>query len=244
MNQESDISAGAARLKQARLDAGYANASEACRAFGWKYPAYAHHENGTAGMKKDVAARYAKAFKVKPEWLLYGSPQSQQMSDINNSQLFLQTTPFSVPVVGAVQAGHWVSMDVLDEIKEAGQEVPGDPTYREVEQYAVKIVGDSINNFAKDGEYAVCVDIHAGIDAEDGDYVVVEALRNGGAEIETTIKRLKITAKGPELWPDSTNPKHKGPIFLGKNGDEVRIKALVLRQMGRTRPRRPKALKL
>ena len=166
------------------------------------------------------------------------------MSDINNSQLFLQTTPFSVPVVGAVQAGHWVSMDVLDEIKEAGQEVPGDPTYREVEQYAVKIVGDSINNFAKDGEYAVCVDIHAGIDAEDGDYVVVEALRNGGAEIETTIKRLKITSKGPELWPDSTNPKHKGPIYLGKNGDEVRIKALVLRQMGRTRPRRPKALKL
>lgn len=173
-----------------------------------------------------------------------GSPQSHQMSDINNSQLFLQTTPFSVPVVGTVQAGHWVSMDVVDEIKDAGQEVPGDPTYREVEQFAVKIVGDSINNFAKDGEYAVCVDIHAGIDAEDGDYVVVEALRNGGAEIETTIKRLKITAKGPELWPDSTNPRHKGPIFLGKNGDEVRIKALVLRQMGRTRPRRPKALKL
>ena len=174
----------------------------------------------------------------------FGAPQSQQMSDINNSQLFIQTTPFSVPVVGTVQAGHWVSMDVLDEIKEAGQEVPGDPTYREVEQYAVKIVGDSINNFAKDGEYAVCVDIHAGIDAEDGDYVVVEALRNGGAEVETTIKRLRITAKGPELWPDSTNPKHKGPIYLGKNGDEVRIKALVLRLIGRTRPKRPMSLKV
>lgn len=173
-----------------------------------------------------------------------GAPQSQQMPDINTPQLTLQTTNFSVPVVGAVQAGHWFSMDVVDEIKEAGLMVPGDPTYREFEQYAVKIVGDSINNFAKDGEYAVCVDIHAGIDAEDGDYVVVEALRNGGAEVETTIKRLKITAKGPELWPDSTNPKHKGPIFLGKNGDEVRIKALVLRLIGRARPRRPKALKL
>lgn len=232
------------RLQEARTKLGYESATRAAEAFGWTVSTYLSHENGTRGIPAKAAERYAKAFKVKPEWLLYGTPQSKQMSDINNSQPFIQTTPFSVPVVGTVQAGHWVSMDVLDEIKEAGQEVPGDPTYREVEQFAVKIVGDSINNFAKDGEYAVCVDIHAGIDAEDGDYVVVEALRNGGAEIETTIKRLKITAKGPELWPDSTNPRHKGPIFLGKNGDEVRIKALVLRQMGRTRPRRPKALKL
>ncbi|MBL4838134.1 MAG: hypothetical protein JKY34_11210, partial [Kordiimonadaceae bacterium] len=216
------------RLKQARIAAGYASGAEATRSFGWGYEAYKANESGKRKLTSDTAERYGKAYSVKPEWLLYGASHSDPTMAINKTQSFTQTVSFSVPVVGAVQAGHWVSMDILDEIKEAGLEVPGDPHYKEFDQYAVKIVGDSINNFAKDGEYAICVDIHAGIDPEDGDYVVVEALRNGGAEIETTIKQLRITLDGPELWPDSTNPKHNGPIYLGKNGDEVRIKAVVL----------------
>lgn len=113
--------------------------------------------------------------------------------------------------------------------------VPEDPDYREFKQYGLKVVGDAVSNFAKDGDCVVCVDIHAGIDAEDGDYVVVEALRNSGAEVETIIKRLKITAKGPELWADSANPSHKGPVFLG---DGLKIVGLVLRKIGRSRPRR------
>ncbi len=60
------------RLKQARENAGYTQASDAADAFGWKYSTYAGHENGTRGIKSDTARVYAKAFRVSPEWLLFG----------------------------------------------------------------------------------------------------------------------------------------------------------------------------
>lgn len=115
--------------------------------------------------------------------------------------------------------------------------VPEDPDYQEFKQYGLKVAGDAVSNFAKDGDCVVCVDIHAGIDAEDGDYVVVE--QGVGAEVETIIKRLKITDHGPELWADSANPSHKGPAFLG---DSLKIVGLVLRKIGHSRPR-PSAMK-
>lgn len=173
-----------------------------------------------------------------------GAPQSRPMSDINNPNLGSPITTFSVPLIGNVQGGCWVSRDIAEEIKKKGQVVPGDQDYRDVPQFALKVIGDSVDNFIKDGDYAICVDINAGIDLEDGDYVVVETRRHGGSEIETTIKRLRLTSNGPELWPDSTNPKYDAPVFLDKSGDDVQVKGLVLRQMGKTRPRRPKSLKL
>lgn len=60
------------RLKRARENAGYTQASDAADAFGWKYSTYAGHENGTRGIKSDTARVYAKAFRVSPEWLLFG----------------------------------------------------------------------------------------------------------------------------------------------------------------------------
>ena len=115
--------------------------------------------------------------------------------------------------------------------------VPEDPDYQEFKQYGLRVVGDAVSNFARDGDSVVCVGIHAGIDVEDGDYVVVE--RGVGAEVETAIRRLKITLKGPELWPDSTTLSHKGPAFAG---DGLKIVGLVLRKIGRSRPR-PSAMK-
>ena len=60
------------RLQQARLKAGYREATDAARAFGWNENTYRSHENGTRGLKKTVAERYSKAFRVSPAWLLTG----------------------------------------------------------------------------------------------------------------------------------------------------------------------------
>ena len=58
------------------MDAGFISAAEACTRFSWVSTTYAGHENGLRGFRKDTAAEYAKAFKVAPEWLLYGRANS------------------------------------------------------------------------------------------------------------------------------------------------------------------------
>lgn len=63
------------RLQAARRAAGYETAAEAANAFGWKEPTYMSHENGSRGIRKEVAKRYAAALHVSPEWILLGVGQ-------------------------------------------------------------------------------------------------------------------------------------------------------------------------
>jgi phage repressor protein C with HTH and peptisase S24 domain len=62
------------RLKQARETAGYESAQAAADAFGWPIGAYRHHENGSQGRSVPAkeALKYARAFRVRPEWILWG----------------------------------------------------------------------------------------------------------------------------------------------------------------------------
>lgn len=60
------------RLREARTKAGFSYASEASNRHGWNQVTYRSHENGTRAFDPDVARKYARAFGVKPEWLLYG----------------------------------------------------------------------------------------------------------------------------------------------------------------------------
>jgi phage repressor protein C with HTH and peptisase S24 domain len=60
------------RLAQARKAAGFANATEAAEAFGWKSSTYLGHENGSRGITADRAREYASRFGVAAEWILYG----------------------------------------------------------------------------------------------------------------------------------------------------------------------------
>lgn len=59
------------RLETAREAAGYDTAAAACEAFGWKYPTYVGHENGSRGFK-GKAEVYARRYGVSLEWLLTG----------------------------------------------------------------------------------------------------------------------------------------------------------------------------
>lgn len=84
------------RLQEARAKAGFQNPTDAAKAYGWGQSTYISHENGTRGLKPEVAERYAKAFRVPAEWILYGKgkkgpPESRPIR--------------TVPVVGYVGAG-------------------------------------------------------------------------------------------------------------------------------------------
>ena len=72
------------RLLEARRDAGYDSVADVCRAFGWSYPTYAGHENGSRGITAAAAEKYSKAFNVSLEWLLTGKAptESAEIVDI------------------------------------------------------------------------------------------------------------------------------------------------------------------
>ncbi|MCZ8323912.1 MAG: helix-turn-helix transcriptional regulator [Sphingomonadaceae bacterium] len=66
------MSEQAERLRQARINCGFATAKDAATAIGTLVSTYIHHENGTRGISASRAALYAKSFNVTEEWLLYG----------------------------------------------------------------------------------------------------------------------------------------------------------------------------
>lgn len=62
----------AERLRIARLRAGFATGKEAAEAMGFPVSTYLAHENGSRGYPAKKAYTYARKFKVREQWLLYG----------------------------------------------------------------------------------------------------------------------------------------------------------------------------
>lgn len=102
------------RLRAAREQAGFEKATDAARRFGWPEPTYLSHENGSRGLRAGVVERYAKAFKVSPEWLQFGDGEVPQMVDIG------ETPPDGaelVPVYDVTaSAGYGAVVDAEDHI--------------------------------------------------------------------------------------------------------------------------------
>ncbi len=64
--------ATAARLRAARVAAGFATAREAAQKFGWNERRYWSHESAVGAISPIAAREYAQAFGISPEWLLEG----------------------------------------------------------------------------------------------------------------------------------------------------------------------------
>lgn len=127
----------AKRLKWARENDGrYKQPAEAAGAFGWKASTYHGHENGDRpGARLATLKRYAKAYKVRWEWLLDGSGSPIAKGG-------------SIPVEGYVGAGA--------EFIPFADDNPGlgdAPMTVEPESTAVIVRGDSMYPRYFDGEY-------------------------------------------------------------------------------------------
>lgn len=120
----------AIRLRHAREAAGYATAGDAAKAFGWPYPTYAAHENGSRGLKPDLIRRYAKAFRVSAHWLLDGAgdmranvaptpapglsepevevfvPQTDQQNRVTSALVQMHSTGAGRPILYRVNANY------------------------------------------------------------------------------------------------------------------------------------------
>ena len=69
-----------ARLKQARIQAGFTSATAAIETCGWNSSKYRAHENGQNNFKVEDAKMYAKAYGVSSAWLLVGDDKSRAAS--------------------------------------------------------------------------------------------------------------------------------------------------------------------
>jgi hypothetical protein len=61
------------RLQYARRRKKFADATAAATFHGWNQNTYRSHENGTRGIKRSAARRYAAAFGVNEVWLFTGA---------------------------------------------------------------------------------------------------------------------------------------------------------------------------
>jgi hypothetical protein len=60
------------RLRNARIAAGFASATDAIEYCKWKGSTYRAHENGQNNFNAEYATRYGKAYGVSASWLLLG----------------------------------------------------------------------------------------------------------------------------------------------------------------------------
>lgn len=127
-----------------------------------------------------------------------------------------RVAPVFLPVKYRVRAGAWVEMDAAAQmLPSSAQPVSPDSRYAQWPQWLEQVEGDSIDLLIKPGSFAHVVDaIEMGYAARDGDIVVVERRRDGGALRERTIKQVAIVDRRIELWPRSSNPQWQSPLII------------------------------
>jgi len=223
--------------------AGYGSAAKAAKAIGVSESTYRAHENGQNDINADAAHIYAKAFNVPLAWLLIGEGGDLPSSHADNAEngksghsLSIPQFDFKdasetirIPIIGAVRAGQWLEVDELKSEKPV-KFAMGFPDYPVDWQYAFTVEGNSVNKVAKYGDVLICVDLKkSGVRINDGDLVIVERPRSNGQLVERTAKRLRHSAAGIELWPESDDPRFHEPIkVVSQDTDEVRIVAKVM----------------
>lgn len=200
-------------LKKLRVDAGLSQAALADLA-GTTQPQIQRLEKSKRGLTKDWAERLAPHLKVDPQEILF--PEQT-----------LSARVVVAPVLGTIQAGIWVEAHIDQE--PGRMPIVDTDGYDAKDLYVLRVKGDSMDQFVKDGGYVVCVDIvNAGISFRSGMIVHVQRTRFGGELIETTLKEVLISGREISLIPRSSNSAHKAVRLDENDGDEIEVKGLVL----------------
>lgn len=180
------------------------------------------HENGQNGIKPPMAARYARALNVTPEWLLYGKVAGQRpepsLDGIRSARL---------PICHEVAAGLWLPADEVRDEPIGYYDAHFLEEYRDFQQWLEAVSGDSMDRMLPHGALIHVVDaIAMGYEPKTLDLVVVVRRRAGGAFLERSVKQVEITASGIELWPRSHNPRWSEPLSMRdglKDGEDAEV---------------------
>ena len=193
------MSDASARLRQAREKSSYHSAKAAAEAMGVPVATYIQHENGTRGFPAAVAARYARFFRVKPEWLLYGKVATDTVIELG-PRLY---------VVGEVEAGAFKEAWRRDETDWEAFTGRPDVDAPLKDRFGLEVSGDSMNLVYPEGTILECVWYFGDEVIPDGKRVIVQRTKRDGT-LEATVKELVRDEAGVEwLVPRSSNPVHQ-----------------------------------
>ena len=178
---------------------------------GVSQPTITRIERGGA-IKDGMEKRFAKALECSLEEL-FGFSEYQPVA--------VKKTP----VLGVVEAGIWTESQDFSEIETI--DFPPPSGYPPESVFALKVKGNSMNKVFLNGDYIVCVHCDACPNIEYGKFVVAQRTR--ASLYETTVKRLTIKDDGTQwLCPESTDDKYQPIKIDGKEGEEIRIIAVVI----------------
>lgn len=215
------------RLKEARVARGFRTAKQFSDTHGIPQPTYSTHESGSRKLTRDAALRYASLLNISVEWLLTGNGEGPH---IQPDEAENKVHVASIPVLGAVQAGHWVEAVEWERDEWYEVAVPPDPRYPDQRRYGLAVRGPSMNELYPDGSVVICISLFE-LDREprNGERVVVQRRRYDGC-VEATVKEYRQSDDGSIwLWPRSTHPAFQQPVPFPDPGDEeVTITGLVV----------------
>lgn len=157
----------------------------------------------------------------------FGSTPPSLKLDLNPINVNIET----IPVRGKVAASSWMDVEEMDFGWEDMDPVPTISGYPKEYQFALMVEGNCLNKRAAHGDVLICLDIiksHGSF--KENDLVVVERKKYDGQMVQRTAKRVRTTAKGYELWPESTDPAHQEPIILYEKtpGESATVIGVVL----------------
>ena len=165
----------AARLRQARLAAGFETAAAAAEAHGWNRNTYASNENGNAPYSWRRSRDYAAAFGVRPEWLYDAQGPATGLAAGGGG---------AAPIIGRVGA------DPGGEVLLAGGQAPPEfaplPPGGTERAVALRVSGHSMRGLADDGALIYFEDQRTPPSPDMLGQVVVVELDTG----EVLVKRL------------------------------------------------------
>lgn len=200
----------AERLKEARIKAGYDTGKAAAEAMGVPVTTYLQHESGHRGYPANKAARYARFFRVTPEWLLYGKPISDKVVPLG-PQLF---------VVGEVAAGVFKEAWKRDPTEWESFTGRPDIAVPLARRFGLVVQGESMNLLYPPGTILECCE-YEGQMIPSGKRVIVQRTKTDGT-VEATVKELVVGEDGVTwLVPRSSFPEYQA--FRADRPDSAEI---------------------
>ena len=171
-----------ARLRSARISAGFSTAVAAADGFGWNRNSYASNENGNASYSFAKAKIYGSAFGVGAEWLYDGVGDAA--GRVSVLPIVKRPPPALVPIIGRIGADP-EGVVLFATGQDAGDLAPIPPggTHKAV---ALRIVGHSMRGLADDGGLIYFEDQHTPPTSDMLGHVVVVEIDTG----EVLVKRL------------------------------------------------------
>lgn len=205
------------RLSKARTAKGLSQ-SELARKVGVKPQAIQAIEAGrvrTTRKLRELAAMLDKS----PDWLMgFDEP----------AHLSAPAAVRTVEVQGIVAGGFWQEVTAAQVGDETSVPASPDPRFARLPQIAFRVVGDSMSDLVRDGEYVLCIDNQkAPQSIRDGDVVVAERRRAG--EFERTVKLVRHRNGGAlELWPANKANGPGKPLQLSSREADTEVVILGL----------------